>query len=176
MNPTTERPDRELLAKAAAQAGLDPDRVLEQLDRGAFDQALRKLNPHGSEMIAEVLQSPDAMAQLLRQPGPQALLRQLSGGNQQKVVFSRALASGADILLLNHPTRGVDVGAKEEIYALIRDMTDEGKAVIVLGDTTDECIGLCSRLLVMKDGLVTGEFDAPADHKPSQVDVVSLMM
>ncbi len=74
------------------------------------------------------------------------------------------------------PTRGVDVGAKEEIYALIRDMTDEGKAVIVLGDTTDECIGLCSRLLVMKDGLVTGEFDAPADHKPSQVDVVSLMM
>ena len=66
--------------------------------------------------------------------------------------------------------------AKEEIYALIRDMTDEGKAVIVLGDTTDECIGLCSRLLVMKDGLVTGEFDAPADHKPSQVDVVSLMM
>lgn len=104
------------------------------------------------------------------------LISQLSGGNQQKVVFSRALASGADILLLNHPTRGVDVGAKEEIYALIRDMTDEGKAVIVLGDTTDECIGLCSRLLVMKDGLVTGEFDAPADHKPSQVDVVSLMM
>ena len=112
----------------------------------------------------------------IKTPGPQALLRQLSGGNQQKVVFSRALASGADILLLNHPTRGVDVGAKEEIYALIRDMTDEGKAVIVLGDTTDECIGLCSRLLVMKDGLVTGEFDAPADHKPSQVDVVSLMM
>ena len=70
MNPTTERPDRELLAKAAAQAGLNPDRVLEQLDRGAFD-------PHGSEMIAEVLQSPDAMAQLLRQPGPQALLRDL---------------------------------------------------------------------------------------------------
>ena len=108
--------------------------------------------------------------------GPKELLRQLSGGNQQKVVFSRALASGAEILLLNHPTRGVDVGAKEEIYALIRNMTDEGKAVIVLGDTTDECIGLCSRLLVMKDGLVTGEFEAPADHKPSQVDVVSLMM
>ena len=48
----------------------------------------------------------------IKTPGPQALLRQLSGGNQQKVVFSRALASGADILLLNHPTRGVDVGAK----------------------------------------------------------------
>ena len=112
----------------------------------------------------------------IKAPNVQERCSALSGGNQQKVVFSRALASGADILLLNHPTRGVDVGAKEEIYALIRDMTDEGKAVIVLGDTTDECIGLCSRLLVMKDGLVTGEFDAPADHKPSQVDVVSLMM
>lgn len=79
MNPTTERPDRELLAKAAAQAGLNPDRVLEQLDRGAFDQALRKLNPHGSEMIAEV-RSPRMPAQLLRQPGPQALLRDLCRG------------------------------------------------------------------------------------------------
>ena len=112
----------------------------------------------------------------IKTSGAKELLMQLSGGNQQKVVFSRALASGADILLLNHPTRGVDVGAKEEIYALIRTMTDEGKAVIVLGDTTDECIGLCSRLIVMKDGLVTGEFEAPADHKPSQLDVVSLMM
>ena len=92
------------------------------------------------------------------------------------MVFSRALASGAEILILNHPTRGVDVGAKEEIYAFIRDMTEEGKAVILLGDTVDEYLGLCSRLLMMKDGLVTGEFDAPADGKPSQVDVVSLMM
>ncbi len=108
--------------------------------------------------------------------GPQELLMQLSGGNQQKVVFSRALASGADVVILNHPTRGVDVGAKEEIYSLIREMTAEGKAVIVLGDTLDECIGLSSRLLVMKDGLITGEFQAGVDNKPSQVDVVSLMM
>ncbi len=108
--------------------------------------------------------------------GPKELMMQLSGGNQQKVVFSRALASGAEVVILNHPTRGVDVGAKEEIYSLIRDMTAEGKAVIVLGDTLDECIGLSSRILVMKDGLITGEFQAPADNKPSQVDVVSLMM
>lgn len=112
----------------------------------------------------------------IKTKGPQEMVMQLSGGNQQKVVFSRALASGVDILILNHPTRGVDVGAKEEIYALIRDMTEQGKAIILLGDTLDEYLGLCSRLLVMKDGLVTGEFDAPAAAKPSQVDVVSLMM
>ena len=112
----------------------------------------------------------------IKTPGPAALLLQLSGGNQQKVVFSRALASEAEIVILNHPTRGVDVGAKEEIYNLIRDMTDAGKAVIVLGDTVDEYLGLCSRVIVMKDGLITGEFDAPADNKPEQAAIVSLMM
>ena len=101
---------------------------------------------------------------------------QLSGGNQQKVVFARALASGCDILILNHPTRGVDVGAKEEIYGLIRDMVNNGKSIILLGDTLDECIGLSNRLIVMRDGLITGELDAPGDLKPSQVDIVSIMM
>lgn len=112
----------------------------------------------------------------IKTSGPKAPLTSLSGGNQQKVVFSRALASEAEIVILNHPTRGVDVGAKEEIYDLIRDMTDAGKAVIVLGDTVDEYLGLCSRLIVMKDGLITGEFDAPADNKPEQAAIVSLMM
>ena len=100
----------------------------------------------------------------------------LSGGNAQKVVFARILASDADILLLNHPTRGVDIGAKGEIYSLIRDITAQGKGVIVLGDTLDECIGLSNRLLVMKDGEITKELDASADHKPEQVDIVKYMM
>jgi ribose transport system ATP-binding protein len=112
----------------------------------------------------------------IKTTGPKELLIRLSGGNQQKVVFSRALASKCDVLILNHPTRGVDVGAKEEIYATIRDMVAEGKAVILLGDTLDECIGMSNRVLVLKDGLVTGDFDAPVEKKPSQVDVVSVMM
>ncbi|MDR3337087.1 MAG: sugar ABC transporter ATP-binding protein [Treponema sp.] len=112
----------------------------------------------------------------IKTSGPRELLIQLSGGNQQKVVFSRALASACDVLILNHPTRGVDVGAKEEIYTIVRNMVSQGKAVILLGDTLDECIGMSNRILVMKDGLVTGEFSAPADNKPSQVDVVSVMM
>ena len=112
----------------------------------------------------------------IKTSGPKELLIQLSGGNQQKVVFSRALASECEVLVLNHPTRGVDVGAKEEIYSTIRDIVSQGKAVILLGDTLDECIGMSNRILTMKDGLVTGEFDAPPDGKPSQVDVVSVMM
>jgi ribose transport system ATP-binding protein len=112
----------------------------------------------------------------IKTSGPGERLIQLSGGNQQKVIFSRALASECDVLILNHPTRGVDVGAKEEIYSTIRGMVAEGKAVILLGDTLDECIGMSNRVLVMKDGLVTGDFPAPSGQKPSQVDVVSVMM
>lgn len=112
----------------------------------------------------------------IKTSGREELVIQLSGGNQQKVVFARALASKADILILNHPTRGVDVGAKEEIYSLIRDIVAEGKSVILLGDTLDECISMSNRVLVMRDGLITGEFSAAVDGKPSQVRIVSMMV
>ncbi|MEA5013764.1 MAG: sugar ABC transporter ATP-binding protein [Candidatus Limiplasma sp.] len=100
----------------------------------------------------------------------------LSGGNAQKVVFARMLASDASVLVLNHPTRGVDVGAKEEIYSIVRDITQQGKSVIVLGDTLDECIGLSNRILVMKDGEVTKVLDAPARGKPEQLEIIKYMM
>lgn len=100
----------------------------------------------------------------------------LSGGNAQKVVFGRILSSNADILLLNHPTRGVDIGAKEEIYSLVREITASGKGVIVLGDTLDECIGLSNRIIVMKDGIITKEYDASPSNKPEPVDIVKYMM
>lgn len=108
--------------------------------------------------------------------GPKELIMSLSGGNQQKVVFSRALASGCGIIILNHPTRGVDVGAREEIYSLIREIVAQGNSVILLGDTLDECIGMATRIIVLRDGLIRAEFDASVENKPSQVDVVSHMM
>ena len=103
-------------------------------------------------------------------------INQLSGGNAQKVIFSRALESGCQILILNHPTRGVDVGSKEEIYTLIRDITEAGISVILLGDTLDECIGMCNRIIALKDGVFNGEFDCPVGNKPSQLDLVKAMM
>jgi ribose transport system ATP-binding protein len=126
----------------------------------------------------KINQQADAWIEKLRikTTGRDELLIQLSGGNQQKVVFARALSSKTNIIILNHPTRGVDVGAKEDIYSLIRDIVSEGKSVILLGDTLDECIGLSNRVLVMRDGLITGEFNADADEKPSQVSIVSMMM
>ncbi|MDO4990287.1 MAG: sugar ABC transporter ATP-binding protein [Eubacteriales bacterium] len=100
----------------------------------------------------------------------------LSGGNAQKVVFARILSSDCDILILDHPTRGVDVGAKTEIYSIIRDIAEKGKSLIVLGDTLDETIGLANRVAVMKDGEITKVFDAPPNEKPEQVDIVKYMM
>ena len=103
-------------------------------------------------------------------------VQNLSGGNAQKVIFARVLDSACPILILDHPTRGVDVGSKGDIYRLIRNITATGGSVILLGDTLDECIGLASRILVMKDGLLRCEFDCPVDNKPDQVDVVRQML
>lgn len=103
-------------------------------------------------------------------------MNELSGGNAQKVVFARTIYADPKILILNHPTRGVDIGAKEEIYQIVRDITATGVSVILIGDTLDECIGLSSRLIIMKDGLISGEFDCPVGSKPSQVQVVEKMM
>jgi ribose transport system ATP-binding protein len=106
----------------------------------------------------------------------QESVQQLSGGNVQKVVFARVLASGAKIVILNHPTRGVDIGAKEEIYSLIRTITQSGFSVILLGDTLEECIGLANNIIVLKDGYVTKTFSAPPDDKPEQAEIVRHMV
>jgi ribose transport system ATP-binding protein len=112
----------------------------------------------------------------IKTSGPKELTETLSGGNAQKVVFARAISGENKVLILNHPTRGVDVGAKEEIYLLIREITEKGMGVVLLGDTLDETISLSSRLLVMKDGLVVAEVDAPRDRKPLQIDILRFMM
>ena len=76
---------------------------------------------------------------------------QLSGGNQQKVVFSRALASNPQLLLLDEPTRGVDVGAKFDIYNLIRDLSKKGCSIILNSSDLSEILGMCDRILVLNE-------------------------
>lgn len=112
----------------------------------------------------------------IRTPDVATACRNLSGGNQQKVVLARWMTAGARILILDHPTRGLDVGAKEEVYDLVRDLSQQGVAVILASDTLEETIGLCHTILVMRDGAVTGRFDAPPGHKPAQVDLLACMV
>lgn len=84
-------------------------------------------------------------------------VERLSGGNQQKVVFGRALLTEAQLLLLDEPTRGVDVGAREEIYAVIREAARQGKGVILVSSDWEEIVKLADRALVLRDGQVVGE-------------------
>lgn len=81
----------------------------------------------------------------------------LSGGNQQKVVLSKWIYAEPDILILDEPTRGIDVGAKYEIYAIINQLADEGKAVLVISSELPEILGICDRIYVMSAGRITGE-------------------
>ena len=90
----------------------------------------------------------------------------LSGGNQQKVLLGRYLASDMDVLIVEEPTRGVDIGAKAEIYRLLRSLAQQGKAILVLSRETVELIGLCDRLLVVHDRKVVAELsgDQASEH------------
>jgi ribose transport system ATP-binding protein len=112
----------------------------------------------------------------IKTPGPDALLLNLSGGNQQKVVLAKWRNAGSTILILDHPTRGLDVGAKEDVYQLIREITEEGVSVILTADTLEEMIGLSHRILVMRDGEVAQSFECLPGAKPQQVDLIQYMV
>ena len=101
----------------------------------------------------------------LRAPSAAAPVRTLSGGNQQKIVLGRWLASRPPVLLLDEPTRGIDVGAKREIYALIDDLAREGTAVVLVSSELLELLGLCDRIVVLREGQVVREFDRGATEE-----------
>ncbi|MBV1851385.1 sugar ABC transporter ATP-binding protein [Catellatospora tritici] len=92
----------------------------------------------------------------IRTTGPDQLIGQLSGGNQQKVLFGRALAPGGRLLILNEPTRGVDIGAKVEIHQLINEITAEGAGVIMISSDLPELLGISDRVYVLAGGRVAG--------------------
>jgi ABC-type sugar transport system ATPase subunit len=85
-------------------------------------------------------------------------VNRLSGGNQQKVVVAKSLAREPNVLLLDEPTRGVDVGAKSEIYRLMDDLAKEGKAILLISSELEEVLSMADRVLVMREGRVSGEF------------------
>ncbi len=93
--------------------------------------------------------------------GPDQVVGSLSGGNQQKVMIGRWLASKVDVLLIEEPTRGVDVGAKAEIYSLLRGFADAGGAILFTTSELTELLGLCDRILVVRGGALVAEFAGP---------------
>ena len=97
--------------------------------------------------------------------------RNASGGNQQKMLFSRWLLAGPALLIADEPTRGVDVGSKRAIYDLLAELAEDGLAVLVVSSETEEVLGLADRIVVMRDGSVAGELDG---HTATEAELVGL--
>ena len=104
-------------------------------------------------------------------PSQETKIRSLSGGNQQKVIIGRWLLTEPEVLLLDEPTRGIDVGAKYEIYQLILDLANKGKTVIMVSSEMPELLGVCDRIVVMSGGRVAGEVDA---RNTTQEEIMTL--
>lgn len=113
-----------------------------------------------------------AAATDLRPAGVDRVIRTLSGGNQQKAVLARWLVHGCRVLLLDEPTRGVDVGARAEIYSLIRQLADGGAAVVVVSSEIPEVLGLADRVLVISDGRVVHQGPADSIDEHGVLDLV----
>ena len=95
----------------------------------------------------------------IKAPSVLSIVGKLSGGNQQKVVLSQWINTNPQILILDEPTRGIDVGAKYEIYTIIQRLVDEGKGVIVISSELPELIGICDRIYAISEGVITGEVE-----------------
>src|SRR5207247_10574777 len=96
----------------------------------------------------------------IKTPRPRQRVVNLSGGNQQKVVLAKWLCTDADILIFDEPTRGIDVGAKVEIYLLINQLAARGAAILMISSELPEILGMSDRILVMHQGRISGEFTA----------------
>jgi ABC-type sugar transport system ATPase subunit len=105
-------------------------------------------------------------------PHQEQLARNLSGGNQQKVVLAKWLEHDAEVVIFDEPTRGIDVGTKYEIYLLINLLAEQGKAIIMISSELPEVLGMADRILIMHEGRLTGEITDVA--AASQEDIMKL--
>jgi inositol transport system ATP-binding protein len=129
---------------------------------------------HSPLHIVSEKQEQDATARMIqalgiKTPTQETLVNNLSGGNQQKIVVAKWLLNDPDLLIMDEPTRGIDVGAKSEIYSIMSDMAADGKAVIMISSEMPELLGMCDRIMVMCEGRNMGIFDR------NEFDQVKLM-
>lgn len=120
-----------------------------------LDQFIRHLSVDGKKEKAIVKDTIEKLQ--IKTPSMQQRVINLSGGNQQKVVLGKWLATNPDILIMDEPTRGIDIGAKAEIYKIMNELVKQGMAIIMISSELNEIINMCDRLLVMNGGRITGE-------------------
>ncbi len=132
--------------------------IADNVSIASLDQYLEAGIMLNDKKIEKLVQ--DNVAKLsIKTPSSKTQIQSLSGGNQQKVLISRWLANNPDVLILDEPTRGIDVGAKYEIYCIIAELAKQGKSIIMISSEMGELIGMSDRIMVMCDGRVTGIVD-----------------
>lgn len=132
--------------------------VADNISIASLDQLRKGPIMLDNKRILDLVQSnKEKMA--IKVPSPKTQIKSLSGGNQQKVLIARWLANNPDVLILDEPTRGIDVGAKYEIYCIIADLAKQGKSIIMISSEMSEIIGMSNRVMVMCDGRITGFID-----------------
>jgi len=148
--------------------------LIEDIRRNVSAAGLRKLSRHGWVNAHEETKVAEESRRSLniKAPAVTSVVGKLSGGNQQKVVLSKWIFADPDILILDEPTRGIDVGAKYEIYTIINRLVAAGKAVIVISSELPELLGLCDRIYALSAGRITGEMAA---HVATQENLMELM-
>jgi ribose transport system ATP-binding protein len=147
----------------------------------ASNMTLARLTRRGEglwlDLLGEVRDALKFVATLgIKAAGPHAQISTLSGGNQQKVLLARWLLRQAKVLVLDNPTNGVDAGAKEDIYTVLRQIAAEGVGILLVSDDLLEVIGLSNRILVMRGGSIVREVASPPERKPGEVDLVAHMV
>jgi ribose transport system ATP-binding protein len=128
-----------------------------------FNATVANLKRYVRRILIDVNRQKDAAAEVVRQlgiktPGLNTMTLQLSGGNQQKVVIGKWLNTDADIFIFDEPTRGIDVGAKVEVYNIINQLIADGAAVIMISSELPEILGMSDRIIVLSEGRLTAEF------------------
>ena len=133
--------------------------LIEDIKRNVSAAALGKLARHGwvDENREFQVAGGFRASMNIKAPSVLSITGKLSGGNQQKVVLSKWIFTDPDVLILDEPTRGIDVGAKYEIYTIINQLADQGKAVLVISSELPELLGLCDRIYTLSAGRITGE-------------------
>ena len=112
----------------------------------------------------------------IKTPSAKTQIKSLSGGNQQKVIIGRWLANSPDVLIMDEPTRGIDVGAKYEIYCIMADLAKQGKSIIMISSEMPELIGMSDRIMVMCEGRKTGELDAKEATQEKVMELATAYM
>jgi putative multiple sugar transport system ATP-binding protein len=134
--------------------------LIDTINRNITLSALGKVSKRGIVDEHEERQVSEGFRKSMNNKAPTVFepVGKLSGGNQQKVVLSKWIFAGPEVLILDEPTRGIDVGAKFEIYTVIDKLAAEGKAVVFISSELPELLGMCDRIYTMAAGRLTGEF------------------